>query len=292
MHLCVAAVQETDFTCEADCRVLDGDFVVFSPFGSHFMFTPLAVFAGEVDRKVDVEEVVGEVHIGEVSLLVGRSLDEIVNLVFAGDRGGLIVADVVVKTFDFQIAAVDAPNTAAERRFFFRRLGTFVDVSKGTAILDPNIDRAGRGASGPGRCDSSLVDFVAEFDLIDRYCLDHPGREMWTWLGSSPFGQVRSYLNRVLVRRADSDLVTRPTFHWLGRTGHKLVRVSLRLANRPNMAGNRNFNTSLLEIWDFRRRLENLIQRALVGLLPGISCGDPLSIVLGISPSKTVNSSN
>ena len=71
------------------------------------------------------------------------------------------------------------------------------------------------------------------------------------------------------VRRADSDLVTCPTFHWLGRTDHKLVRVSVRLANRPSLAGYWKFNTSLLEIWDFQRRLENLIQRALVGTVTG-----------------------
>ena len=47
-------------------------------------------------------------------------------------------------------------------------------------------------------------------------------------------------------------------------TDHKLVRVSLRLANRPSLAGYWKFNTSLLEIRDFRERLESLIKRALM----------------------------
>ena len=250
--------------------MLEDGFVVFSAFGSHLS-------AG-------------------VSLLVGRSLDAIVNVVFAGDRGRLLIADVAVKTFEFRIAAVHAPDIASERRPFFRRLESFLDASKRTAlvgdwnvILDPNIDRAGRGASGSGRCDSSLVNFLVEFDLIDRYRLDHPGREMWTWIGNSPSYQIRSYLDRVLVRRADSDLVTCPTFHWLGRTNHKLVRISLRLVNRPSLAHYWKLNTSLVEIWDFQRRLETLIQRALVG---GLSGGHPLSIGLGISPSNTANSSH
>ena len=72
-------------------------------------------------------------------------------------------------------------------------------------------------------------------------------------------------LVRVLVRRADSDLVACPTFHWLGQSDHKLVRVSLRLANRPSPASYWKFNTSLLEIRDFRMQPENIIQRALVG---------------------------
>ena len=71
------------------------------------------------------------------------------------------------------------------------------------------------------------------------------------------------------MRRVDSDLVTCPTFHWLGRTDHKLVRISVWLVNRPSLASYWKFNISLLELWDFRVRLENLIKRALVGAVIG-----------------------
>ena len=56
-NLCVdvAAVQETHFTCDADCQVLENDFNVFSAYGSR-------VSAG-------------------VSLLVGHSLDADVDVV-------------------------------------------------------------------------------------------------------------------------------------------------------------------------------------------------------------------
>ena len=69
----VAAVQETHFTCGADCRVLESDFNVFSAYGS-----------GTSDG---------------VTLLVGRSLDADVDVVFAGDGGRLVVVDVAVKSF-------------------------------------------------------------------------------------------------------------------------------------------------------------------------------------------------
>ena len=52
-------------------------------------------------------------------------------------------------------------------------------------------------------------------------------------------------------------------------TDYKLVRVSLRLANRPSLAGYWKFNTSLLAIRDFRDRLESLIKRAFVGAVTG-----------------------
>ena len=95
------------------------------------------------------------------------------------------------------------------RRSFFWRFGPFLDDPKRlvlagdwNAILDPKTDRGGRVASGSG---SSLIDLLAKFDLVDSVRLDHPGQELWTWLGDSPSGQIRSYLDRLSVRRADSD---------------------------------------------------------------------------------------
>ena len=89
----VAAVQKTHFTCGADCRVLESNFNVFSAYGSC-------------------------TSIG-VSLLVRCSLDADVDVVFAGDRSRLVVADVAVKSFKFCLVAVYASNIAAERVSFF-----------------------------------------------------------------------------------------------------------------------------------------------------------------------------
>ena len=48
----------------------------------------------------------------------------------AAGRGWLLVADIAVKTFEFWIAAVYAPNSAVERRPFLQRLGSFLDALK------------------------------------------------------------------------------------------------------------------------------------------------------------------
>ena len=110
---------------------------------------------------------------------------------------------------------------------------------------------------------------MTRHDLVDKFRLDHRGREIWTWLDSSPSAKVGSYLERVLMRRADIDFVSCPTFHLIAWTDHKLVRVSLRLANRPSLAGYWKFNTSLLEIRDFRDQLESLNKQVLVGAVTG-----------------------
>ena len=175
----VAAVQETHFTCGADACVLESDLNVFSAYGSRTSFG--------------------------VSLLVGRSLNVDVNVVFAGDGGRLVVADVAVKSFKFRLVAVYAPNIIAERVSFFRQLAPFLDDRKRlvlmgdwNAILDSKIDKVGRGASKLGRCESSLFGLMTRHDLVDRFRLDHPGREMWTWLDSSPSAKVGTYFDRML----------------------------------------------------------------------------------------------
>ena len=148
LSLHVAAVQETRFTRAADCRVLEDDYVVLSAY--------------------DNCSSVG------VSLLIGRSLNADVNLVLADDGVWLVVADVAVKSFNFRMAAVYAPNIAAERVSFFRRLPLFFNNLKRivlmgdwNAILDPKID--GRGTRGLGRWESSLIDFMASHDFVDRF---------------------------------------------------------------------------------------------------------------------------
>ena len=242
----VVALQETHFVCQADERVLADDYVVFSAYG---------------DR-----------HSRGVSLLVKRSLGASVNVVFAGAAGRLIVADVAVNSRKFRIVVVYAPNTPGERVSFFRELGPYLTFSERlvlvgdwNAILDPKLDKGGRGASGKERCERSLIDMMARNDLIDRYRLDHPGEEMWTWTPSSLSGPVKSYLDRLLVRRVDVDFISCPTFHWLGHSDHKLLLARMQLGDRARRASHWKFNVSLLERQDFRDKLEGLVQKELVG---------------------------
>ena len=245
----VATIQETHFVCEADSRVLSNDFVVYSAYGNR--------------------------QARGVSLLVKRSLDASVDLVHADVEGRLIVADIAVKSGAFRVVAVYAPNDRDERVAFYRRLEPFlVDSSRlvlvgdWNAILDPKIDR-GRGAKGKARADRSLVNLINDFGLIDRYRADHPGREMWTWALRWPSLRVVSYLDRMLVRRVDLDLLDCPTFHRLDYSDHKLVCARVVLENRPRLAGYWKFNLSLLDRRDFREQLIRLVQRELVGAVIG-----------------------
>ena len=116
----VATVQETHFICAADCQVPAKNFAVFSAYGSR--------------------------NSAGVSLIVGRGLDADVDVVFAGDKRRLVVADVAVKSFKFRLVMVYTPKTIS----FFRRLAPSLDESKRVVligdwnvILDLKIDKVG-----------------------------------------------------------------------------------------------------------------------------------------------------
>ena len=127
-------------------------------------------------------------------------------------------ADVAVKSFAFRVVTVYAPNSGGERRSFLRCLELFLDdpkrivlVGDWNAIFDLKIVRVERGARGLVRWKSSLIDFMARHNLVDRSRRNHPGREMWTWIDRSSSIRASSYLDKVLVCTADSDFVSCPT---------------------------------------------------------------------------------
>ncbi len=66
-------------------------------------------------------------------------------------------SNAIHKSFKFRLVAVYAPNIVVERVSFFRQLAPFLDDTKRlvlmgdwNAILDPKIDKVGRGASRAG----------------------------------------------------------------------------------------------------------------------------------------------
>ena len=65
-----------------------------------------------------------------VSLLIRHRLNADANLVLADDGSRLVLVDVAVKSFELQVVAVYAPNIAAERVSFNRRLAPFLDDPK------------------------------------------------------------------------------------------------------------------------------------------------------------------
>ena len=65
------------------------------------------------------------------------------------------MAYVAVKNFELPVFVVYVPNVVCKRRSFFQRLGSLFDDQKQlmfvggrNVILDPKLDKAGRGACG------------------------------------------------------------------------------------------------------------------------------------------------
>ena len=95
----------------------------------------------------------------------------------------LVLWPMLPLNFEFQVAAVYAPNIAAERVSFYRQSASFLDDPKWIVlagywnlILDLKIDRVGWGGSASGRCESGLKNFMARYDLVEGFvCITQCG---------------------------------------------------------------------------------------------------------------------
>ena len=83
-------------------------------------------------------------------MLVGRSLDADIDVVYAGDGDQLVVADVAVKSLELWLVVIYTPNIAVERVSFFHRLALFLDnlkwlvlMGERNGILNLKIDKVG-----------------------------------------------------------------------------------------------------------------------------------------------------
>lgn len=78
--------------------------------------------------------------------------------------------------------------------------------------------------------------------------------------------QYSNYVNRVLVRRVDLELLGCPCFH----LDHRLIQVHIKFDKaNVRMAGYLKFNISLLNGKDIRDQLLLMIQRKLTGTVFG-----------------------
>ena len=212
-----------------------------------------------------------------VTWLVSRSLKASCTLVFSDPQGRLCVLDITIKGKVFRLIGVYGPNTKSELPDFFRGIEPYMTSARPVilagdwnAVLDPSIDRGGARRDTNNLDSKRFRNFVQRFDLVDKFRELHPNRVEWTWTGRGASGQLSSYIDRVLVRRVDLDLIGGPSFQAYNNFDHRFVYFKIRL-DRPKvrMSGYWKFNASLLEDKNFQDRLAILIQRELTGAILG-----------------------
>ena len=253
LKVSIACVQETRFASSDNETILSRDFRLFS-----------AYFDGRSRG---------------VSWLISKSLEVTADLVFADPAGRLCVVDITIKGEQFRLVGVYGPNHQRERIDFFQRIDQFLSTSKQViiagdfnAVLSPDIDRQA-GRTNTINTDADVFrDFVDRMDLVDKYRNEFPNRREWTWTGRGGSGntQLYSYIDRVLVRRADVGLLECPSFHSIAFSDHRLVRVRLKLGkSKPRMTGYWKLNAALLAEKNFQDQLTLIIKKELTGSVMG-----------------------
>lgn len=124
----------------------------------------------------------------------------------------------------FQLIGVYAPTDHGEQMSVFRQINQFVILSKKVVlagdqntILNPELDQRGCnvGTNIPSDVKkNNFREFVTRFDL-NKFQNEYLTQVVWTWTdkGISGTGQHSNYLNQVLVRSVELDLLHCPSFH-------------------------------------------------------------------------------
>lgn len=84
---------------------------------------------------------------------------------------------------------------------------------------------------------------------------------MWTCALKWPSLQVASYLEILLVRRDELDLLDCSKFHLLYYSDYRSVCAQMVLGSRPSLAGHWRFKVSLQDKQDFQEQLIRIMLR-------------------------------
>ena len=219
-----------------------------------------------------------------VSWLINRNLKATCSLVFSDPAGRLCVLDATIKDKAFRFIGVYGPNVTSELPEFFQRIEPFMTSSRRlilagdwNAVLDPMIDRGGARRVTNNLDARHFRKFVERFDLADKFRELHPNQVEWTWTARGASAQLFSYLDRVLVRRVDLELLGCPSLKAFKNYDHRLVWVNIKLDSvNVRRSGYWKFNTSLLRDENFQNQLELILKRELTGAITGNRWWDKL----------------
>ena len=120
-------------------------------------------------------------------------------------KGRFCVLDVTIKDKVFRLIGIYGPCATSELPDFFQHINPFKTSSKQIilvvdwkAVLDPNLDR-GKTNRATNNSDAKYFgEFVAKFDLINKFRERHTTKLELTWTSRNVSAQLYSYLYRVL----------------------------------------------------------------------------------------------
>lgn len=164
----------------------------------------------------------------------------------------------------YALCTVGQPDIFRSLQNFWGTSHTLVLFGHFNTIFDASVNYVGSTCVTKGN--SCHDDLHNHFQQADRYRLEFSNITVWTWSNSN--GSSRSYLDWIIVRKLDKDIVRSSYFYHIYYTDHNFVTCRLDL-NRLRLQESNywKLNKSFFDCEEYRSKIRQLVLKALIGIL-------------------------
>ncbi len=187
-----------------------------------------------------------------VSVLLENNFQYKIENIFKDEDGNLLIIDLKVHDINLKLIILYGPNNDSPE--FFENLRPHLNENEQdyilicgdmNLVLDPGIDSNNYININNPKARLKLLEIMNEFDLIDIYRQNHPGKKRYTWRRKRPIKQAR--LDYFIVSNTLSDIISSVEIRSSYRSDHSVIELNILINKFIRNRGRWLFNTSLLK---------------------------------------------
>ena len=210
----------------------------------------------------------GDNHSRGVAILFRPHLDYTIGHRHTDNNGRIATTIFTIDETTFNLIAIYAPRTDAERVTFFSELAplfspTHPNILGGdfNCISNAKMDKRGGNPLARQAAISTLGTSIVNHNLVDIWRTQHPHTHAYTWTGKNPTDNspILTRIDRLYIAHAISHLAANSDIKPYPHSDHDLISLQLDLSRTPRGNGywhfnntllaNASFNTDLIAFW-------------------------------------------
>ena len=212
----------------------------------------------------------GDNHSRGVAILFRLHLDYTIDHRHTDNNGRIATTIFTIDETTFNLIAIYAPRTDAERVTFFSELAppfspTHPNILGGdfNCISNAKMDKRGGNPLARQVAISTLGTSIVNHNLVDIWRTQHPHTHAFTWTGKNPTDNspILTRIDRFYIAHAISHLAANSDIKPYPHSDHDLISLQLDLSRTPQGKGYWHFNNTLLANASFNTDLIAFWQR-------------------------------
>ena len=212
----------------------------------------------------------GDNHSRGVAILFRPHLDYTIDHRHTDNNGRIATTIFTIDETTFNLIAIYAPRTDAERAAFFSEFAplfspTHPNILGGdfNCISNAKMDKRGGNPLARQAAITTLGTSIVNHNLVDIWRTQHPHTHAFTWTGKNPTDNspILTRIDRFYIAHAISHLAVNSDIKPYPHSDHDLISLQLDLSRTPRGKGYWHFNNTLLANASFNTDLIAFWQR-------------------------------